>query len=286
MNFVQNHSSLNVLYTAALGAHTVFLLVVALKSFKICSLSNLTACGRYIAIHCIMLAIHVHSMHHAILSCNLKSVTIALHESSVSHTCFMHETSHSRRTHTSTKPRNMVTAQKQMAAVVLLALAVQEESNKIWKRRRFWCKSWLQRRDRYSDMRLLRELQEDNPDNFKNYLRMDETAFSELLTAVTPYIFKHDTMMRPAVSPKERLMATLRFLATGRQLEDLKFSTGISPQSPGKIIPEICTGFHFPQLRMVPKFFYEFQCHFVRPTCASLWHFYGTNSVQTKLQLS
>ena len=177
--------------------------------------------------------------------CNLKSVTNALHESSVSHTRFMHETNHSRRTHTSTKPRNMVTAQKQMAAVVLLALAVQEESNKIWKRRRFWCKSWLQRRDRYSDMRLLRELQEDNPDNFKNYLRMDETAFSELLTAVTPYIVKHDTVMRPAISPKERLTATLRFLATGRQLEDLKFSTGISPQSLGKIIPEICSAiFH------------------------------------------
>jgi len=63
---------------------------------------------------------------------------------------------------------------------------------------------------------------------------MDETAFSELLTAVTPYIVKHDTVMRPAISPKERLTAMLRFLATGRQLEDLKFSTGISPQSLGK----------------------------------------------------
>jgi len=177
----------------------------------------------------VMLAIHIHSMHHAIHSCNLKSVTIALHESSVSHTRFMHETNHSRRTHNSTKPRNMATAQKRTAAVVLLALAVEQESNKIWKRRRFWCKSWLQKRDRYSDMRLLRELQENNADDFKNYLRMDETAFSELLTAVTPYIFNHDTVMRPAISPKERQTATLRFLATGRQLEDLKFSTGISP---------------------------------------------------------
>jgi hypothetical protein len=48
-------------------------------------------------------------------------------------------------------------------------------------------------------MRLLRELQENNPDNFKNYLQMDETAFSELLTAVTPFIVKHDTVMRPAI---------------------------------------------------------------------------------------
>ena len=139
----------------------------------------------------------------------------------------------------------MATARKQTAAVVVLALAIEEESNKTRKRRRFWCKSWLQRSDQYSDMRLLHELQENNPDDFKNYLRMDETAFSELLTAVTPYIVKHDTVMRPAISPKERLTATLRFLATGRQLEDLKFSTGISPQSLGKIIPETCSAiFH------------------------------------------
>jgi hypothetical protein len=139
----------------------------------------------------------------------------------------------------------MATARKQTATVDVLALAIEEESNKIQKQRRFWCKSWLQRRDQYSNMRLLRKLQENNPDDFKNYLRMAETAFSELLTALTPYIVKHDTVMRPAISSKERLKATLRFLATGRQLEDLKFSTGISPQSLGKIIPEICSAiFH------------------------------------------
>jgi len=180
----------------------------------------------------------------------------------------MHETNHSRRTHTSTKPRNMVTAQKRTAAVVLLALAVEEESNKIWKRRRFWCKSWLQKRDHYSDMRLLRELQENNPDDFKNYLRMDETAFSELLTAVTPYIVKHDTVMRPAVSPKERLTAMLRFLATGRQLEDLKFSTGISPQSLGKIIPETCSAI-----------FHAMRGQYLKVTCCVVLFFLVLNRV-------
>ncbi|CAG9837948.1 unnamed protein product [Diabrotica balteata] len=46
--------------------------------------------------------------------------------------------------------------------------------------------------------------------------------------------------MRPAISPHKRLSATLRFLATGRNYEDLKFSTIISPQALGKIIPETC----------------------------------------------
>ena len=46
--------------------------------------------------------------------------------------------------------------------------------------------------------------------------------------------------MRQAVIPYKKLTATLRFLATGRSYEDLKFSTIMSPQALGKIIPETC----------------------------------------------
>jgi hypothetical protein len=56
------------------------------------------------------------------------------------------------------KPHNKATARKQMAAVVVLASATEEESNKIRKQKRYWCKSWLPRRDQYSDMKLLCEL--------------------------------------------------------------------------------------------------------------------------------
>ena len=43
--------------------------------------------------------------------------------------------------------------------------------------------------------------------------------------------------MRRAVTRHEIITATLRFLATGRSYEDIKFSTIISPQALGKIIP-------------------------------------------------
>ena len=46
--------------------------------------------------------------------------------------------------------------------------------------------------------------------------------------------------MRNAISAEERLVATLRYLATGCSYEDIKFRTGISPQALGKIIPETC----------------------------------------------
>ncbi|XP_068127844.1 putative nuclease HARBI1 [Hyperolius riggenbachi] len=78
------------------------------------------------------------------------------------------------------------------------------------------------------------------PDDYRNYLRMPQEAFHYLLHVVTPLISKEDTWMRKSITPEQRLTATLRFLATGRSLQDLKFSTGISPQALGIIIPETC----------------------------------------------
>jgi len=46
--------------------------------------------------------------------------------------------------------------------------------------------------------------------------------------------------MRRAVTQHERLSVALRFLATGRSYEDLKFSAAITPQALGVIIPETC----------------------------------------------
>jgi hypothetical protein len=43
-----------------------------------------------------------------------------------------------------------------------------------------------------------------------------------------------------AISPHERLSATLRYLATGRKYADLKFTTAISASSLCKIVPETC----------------------------------------------
>lgn len=59
---------------------------------------------------------------------------------------------------------------------------------------------------------------------------MNEETFN-LLALVTPLIKKHDTVMREAISPHERLSATLRFLATERSYECMKFTTIISPQA-------------------------------------------------------
>lgn len=111
--------------------------------------------------------------------------------------------------------------------------------NKKRKKRNLWCKEWLLKRNKYSHTNLLNELR-ITPKDFNNYLRMNENTYLHLLSLVTPLIQKQNTVMRDAISPHERLTATLRFLATGRTYECLKYSTIISPQSLSTIIPETC----------------------------------------------
>jgi len=118
---------------------------------------------------------------------------------------------------------------------LLLILKNKKKQNK----RKEWCKEWLKKRNVYSHVNLLTELKVV-PKDWQNYLRMSEETYLNLLSLVTPLIRKNDTVMRKAISPHERLTATLQFLATGRSYEDLKFSTIISPQALSSIIPETC----------------------------------------------
>ncbi|XP_060523247.1 uncharacterized protein LOC132700134 [Cylas formicarius] len=105
-----------------------------------------------------------------------------------------------------------------------------------------WVKEWLQKRNEYSHVNLFEELRLE-PADWHNYLRMDVETYGELLKLVTP-LQKQDTLMRPAIFVDEKLTSTFRFLATGRGYEDLNFTTIISPQALGRIIPETCVAIY------------------------------------------
>lgn len=125
-------------------------------------------------------------------------------------------------------------------AIALVGLVVATKFfQKQRKKRKTWCKDWLLKRNYYTHTKLLQELSSE-PMDYRNYLRMSEEVYQKLLSMVTPLIQKNNTVMRAAISAHERLTATLRFLATGRSYECLKYSTIISPQALGKIIPETC----------------------------------------------
>ena len=63
---------------------------------------------------------------------------------------------------------------------------------------------------------------------------MSDENVQYLIAKVKPLIAKQDTVMRNAITPEARIAATLRFLATGRSFEDIKFAAIISPQALAK----------------------------------------------------
>ncbi|XP_069597387.1 uncharacterized protein [Ranitomeya imitator] len=131
-----------------------------------------------------------------------------------------------------------------VAAALLLEaqnqLEAQARNTRAKRQRRMWTRQWLQKRYQLSHMGLIRELKENNPHDFKNYLRMSEDSFNVLLEAVEPYIRRQNTRMRAAVPVDERLAVTLRFLATGRSMQDLHYCAAISRTLLSVIIPETC----------------------------------------------
>lgn len=140
-----------------------------------------------------------------------------------------------------------------LAAAVVLVL-------KLKKRKRRWSKEWFKKRQKYTYERLLRDLALTDVNDFNNFVRLDITKFQELLDLVTPLIEKKNTNMREAIPPFQRLSITLRYLATGNTLEDLKFHSAISPQSLSLIIMETCDAIiqvlrHFIKVRK--KFYYK-----------------------------
>jgi len=104
----------------------------------------------------------------------------------------------------------------------IISLVQMHQLTKKKKRnRRKWSRKWLLKRSQYSHINLLKELSIESMDNdWRNCLRMDAMTYTRLLELVTPYIRKDDTCMRKAISPQERLSATLRFLGTGRSYKD------------------------------------------------------------------
>jgi hypothetical protein len=73
----------------------------------------------------------------------------------------------------------------------------------------------LKSRDLYGGSQLLSELLIGSTGQFENFCRMSSKDFEHLLTLIEPAIGKQDTNYIKAISSKERLAITLRFLASG-----------------------------------------------------------------------
>ena len=62
---------------------------------------------------------------------------------------------------------------------------------------------------------LIRELNAEDPEQFRQYHHLSQESFHQILAMVSPLLSKQDTHLRMAIKPSERLSVALRFLATG-----------------------------------------------------------------------
>lgn len=106
--------------------------------------------------------------------------------------------------------------QKKIAIASMGVVSYLNSLNK--KKRSKWVKTWKLNRKKSSDIVLLRELRQNDPDDFKNYLRMDGEDFDYLLKIAGPMIKKQDTIMRESISPEERLVSNTAIFGNGEIL--------------------------------------------------------------------
>ena len=123
--------------------------------------------------------------------------------------------------------------------ILLCTGALMTSENKKGEKRK-WVKEWLQDRNKYSERFLVTKLKSTEPEDYKHFLRMSDVQFDTLLKLVQTKISKQDTVMRSAISVEERLILTLRYLATGIDYSDLQYCSRISVSSISKIVPETC----------------------------------------------
>lgn len=107
--------------------------------------------------------------------------------------------------------------------------------------RKWWIKPWLNRkRGQRGNIELTNEFIEGGDlKSYQNFLRMDEGTFNKLLEKIRPSITKH-SIYRECISAKDKLIITLRYLATGESYRSLMYSFRISESAISLFIPEVC----------------------------------------------
>lgn len=108
------------------------------------------------------------------------------------------------------------------------------------KPRRLWVRLWIQRRDYLgASSRLFEELKKEDPETYKNGLRMTAHQFRQLLDLVEPLIRKQDTTFKQAIPCKTKMEITLRYLATGDSFRSLALLFRVPHNSISVFLPEM-----------------------------------------------
>ena len=108
---------------------------------------------------------------------------------------------------------------KVIAAAITSLILLRRKRRHNSKKRKTWVKPYIKcRPENGAYVSLIKEFLTDSPEDFRRFLRLDKTAFDEIVAKIHADIRKKDTTFRQSIVPEERLAITLRFLATGNLL--------------------------------------------------------------------
>ncbi|XP_069813762.1 uncharacterized protein [Dendropsophus ebraccatus] len=106
--------------------------------------------------------------------------------------------------------------------------------------RRYWVHPLIEEHDSLGVFHRLYVNLRRYPDKFKNYCRISVQQFDDLLRLVGPELTFEDTNMRRAICAEERLLITLRFLATGESFASLHFQFRVGVSTISGIVKCTC----------------------------------------------
>ena len=129
-------------------------------------------------------------------------------------------------------------AEIEAAAFISLALALDDDE----KIKRGPTRKWIQRREEeglYAN--LVQELMVEDTRTYKEMMRMNYDCFKHILQLIEPYITLQNSGVsgQRVVTAAERLVLTIRFLATGETFSSLSLQFRISERAISYIVDSV-----------------------------------------------
>ncbi|XP_018399460.1 PREDICTED: putative nuclease HARBI1 [Cyphomyrmex costatus] len=129
---------------------------------------------------------------------------------------------------------------KRRAQVLYAKMPMLLEKKRAYKKKQYWVAPYLRDRLEHSFYHVsLPKLTVDDGVRFHNYFRMSTTQLEELMSIVGPYLVKQN-VVRESIGPKERLVITLRYLASGDSMTSMSYQYLIELTTVCNIIRETC----------------------------------------------